>query len=633
MGYIKWTKWVADFETTVYKNQTFTEVWAAGLCELETEHCYIVNSLEKWLHIVFNMKQNMKIWFHNLKFDGSFILDFLLKNGYKQAFLKDAKGHEYFKDDKKLRHKEFSYLISDKGVFYLITIRWKKFLIKIYDSFKLIPFSLSQAGKAFDVKHKKLDFDEYTGKRYAGWEITEKEREYLKNDLLCLKECLEYMFDKGHNKMTIGSNCMSDFKKDYDKQLWNAMFPQLYDEKLDENVYGKPTVGHYINKSYRGAWCYVKEDIAGKIQFNGCTVDANSLYPSVMLKNKFPIGHPTFFGKEIPDFKNKDELYFFVRFKCRFKLKENHLPFIQIKYDLRYDGREMLKDNLVREKKTGRIIENPLITFTMTETDFYRFFDFYEVSDFEILDGCYFKAVFHLFDRYIGFYGEQKRTATDPALRTLAKLFLNNLYGKFATYIDSSFKVCVLKDDKITFRTVTEMEKDGGYIAIGSAITSYARDETIRLAQKNIKYFCYADTDSLHCNCSEDELIDIPIHDTDFGFWKVENHWCRGLFHRPKSYVETVLDDAGIEQYFVTCAGMGKKAKEIFKLSLMERDGTIEEDTGFNFKEFSFEEMSYIRQGHILTDFTGGLLVQGNLKAKRIIGGIVLEEQEFILRK
>ena len=85
-----------------------------------------------------------------------------------------------------------------------------------------------------------------------------------------------------------------------------------------------------------------------------------------------------------------------------------------------------------------------------------------------------------------------------------------------ASSTDSSFKLAYIKEDKtIGFVPILEKDKVPGYIAIGSAITSYARNFTIRAAQKNYygvdkPGFIYADTDSIHClKLSDDELNSI----------------------------------------------------------------------------------------------------------------------------
>ena len=84
----------------------------------------------------------------------------------------------------------FKYSISDKGQWYNIIIKVNNHFIEIRDSLKLLPFSVKRIGQSFGTKHKKLDM-EYTGFRYAGCNITEKEKEYIANDVLVVKEALE----------------------------------------------------------------------------------------------------------------------------------------------------------------------------------------------------------------------------------------------------------------------------------------------------------------------------------------------------------------------------------------------------------------------------------------------------------
>ena len=69
---------VGDFETTVYEGQTFTEVWASAVVDLGTEDVKIHHSIRETYNYLYNLKQNICIYYHNLKFDGSFWLSFLL---------------------------------------------------------------------------------------------------------------------------------------------------------------------------------------------------------------------------------------------------------------------------------------------------------------------------------------------------------------------------------------------------------------------------------------------------------------------------------------------------------------------------------------------------------------------------
>ena len=48
--------YVADFETTVYENQESTEVWAAALVPLKSEHVEIFHSIEDFYTRLLNEK-------------------------------------------------------------------------------------------------------------------------------------------------------------------------------------------------------------------------------------------------------------------------------------------------------------------------------------------------------------------------------------------------------------------------------------------------------------------------------------------------------------------------------------------------------------------------------------------------
>jgi gamma-glutamylcyclotransferase (GGCT)/AIG2-like uncharacterized protein YtfP len=69
---------MSDFETTVYKGQVSTEVWAAATVELYTEDVKIFHSIDELFKYFVSLKCNVVTYFHNLKFDGSFWLSYLM---------------------------------------------------------------------------------------------------------------------------------------------------------------------------------------------------------------------------------------------------------------------------------------------------------------------------------------------------------------------------------------------------------------------------------------------------------------------------------------------------------------------------------------------------------------------------
>lgn len=646
----KFRYFACDFETTVYQGQVNTEVWASASVELNTEDVNIFHSIGEQFDYFVSLKSHIVAYYHNLKFDGAFWLSYLLIDlGFKQAYEKlndNGTDVEWLKE-KYMENNSFKYSISDKGMWYSIIIKVNGYFIEIRDSLKLLPFSVKRIGQSFKTKHQKLDM-EYTGFRYAGCEITSEEQEYIKNDVLVIKEALEIMFNEGHNKLTIGACCLEEYKASQGKEDYEILHPNIYDIWLDEKKHKYTNAGDWVRKSYRGGWCYLCKGKSNKIYYNGTTADVNSLYPSVMSSesgNKYPVGKPCFWtGNFIPDEALHENRYFFVRIKTRFYLKEGKLPFIQIKGNLLYKGTEALETSDVYDKKTDKYydkyydkdgnLRDTRVELTLTMTDYKLILEHYELVDFEILDGCWFYALVGIFDRYIEKYKKIK-LESKGAKRELAKLFLNNLYGKMASSTDSSFKVAYIKEDKsIGFISVIQKGKKPGYIPIGSAITSYARDFTIRAAQMNYhgtneRGFIYADTDSIHCDLEPHEIVGIKVHDKNFCCWKLESCWDTAIFTRQKTYIEHVTHEEcePIEKpyYNIKCAGMPKKCKDLFELSM----------NGYEEKEddkYTEHERKFLRTKRELTDFKVGLCVPGKLRPKRIRGGVLLVETPYEMR-
>lgn len=635
---------VCDFETTVYEGQTSTEVWASACVELYSEDVQVFGSIGEQFEYFESLGCDIKAYYHNLKFDGSFWLwYFIAERGFTQALVgRQEDGDLRF--DRKMRNGEFSYSISDMGQWYSLTYRWRGHTVELRDSLKLLPFSVKAIGESFKTRHKKLEM-EYTGYRYPGCEITPEERRYIENDVLVVKEALETMYDQGHTKLTIGSCCLDEFKKTFAfGDMYDAMFPNVYEMELDPGEHRYAAVGEWVRKSYHGGWCYLVKGREGRRAHGGTTADVNSLYPSMMHSesgNRYPVGEPTFWtGNRIPEEAVKDGRYWFVRVKTRFYLKPGYLPCIQIKGNPLYRSTEWLESSDVYDYDEQRYLSEFVdergnlrdtrveMTWTMTDHELIR--EHYDLVDFEILDGCWFRSESGIFDAYIDKYRQIKMTSKG-AVRQLAKLFLNNLYGKLASSTRSSFKVAYLKDDlSLGYRIVDENDKEPGYIPAGAAVTSYARAFTIRAAQANYHGpdapgFIYADTDSIHCDLPPEEIAGIKVHDSAFCCWKLESQWDEAVFVRQKTYMEHVTGHDGEPcepSWDLKCAGMPERCKQLFVMSM---NG---DEPGEGFSE---AEREFVKVRRTPDDFAVGLKVPGKLRATSVPGGTLLVESTFEL--
>lgn len=620
--------YAADFETTIYKGQQYTEVWSAACVEIGTDDVKIFCSIDEQFNFFNGGDDNVLAYYHNLKFDGEFWLSYLLRvQKYKQALDEDNN----FLPIKRMPKRSISYSISEMGQWYRIIIKTDNKIIELRDSLNLLPFTLQRIGKSFKTPHKKLEM-EYTGFRYAGCPITDEERKYIANDVLVLKEALEITFEAGHKKLTIGSCCLTEYKQ-IEGREYERLYPDLTAITIPEE-YGAPNADAYIRKGYRGGWCYLARGKEG-VHYNGVTYDVNSLYPSMMSSeslNRYPVGLPTFWKGAPPDEAKAAGRYYYLRIRCRFRIKPGKLPFIQSKNTLLYKMNQMLETSDIWDKKTqkyyseyinsaGEVVPATMV-LTLSCTDWALMQEHYNIYDLEYLDGCYFDTRIGIFDDYIDKYRREKME-NKGAKRELAKLFLNNLYGKMATNTNSSYKIARVKEDgTIAYTIVPANDKKPGYIAVGAAITSYARNFTIRAAQANYygpdqPGFIYADTDSIHLDLPAEQVRGITVHDKNFCCWKKESEWDVGKFVRQKTYVEHT--EAGYE---IKCAGMPQRCKDLFAASMGEIE--IEPKTP--------EEAAFLATRRTLDDFDNGLMVPGKLVPKRIPGGVVLTETTYEIR-
>ena len=555
----------ADFETTV--NPQHTDVWAWGLCPVaDTEAFQYGTNIDGFIAYVERMAQHelVTVYFHNLKFDGEFIIYWLLHNGFTHVT-----------DSKELDTDTFSTLISDMGQFYSIEIcfgRRKKALkkVKLLDSLKLIPMPIAKIPKAFGLPIKKLEID-YERVQAPDTELTEQEVMYLRNDVQILAMGLDHMFKSNLTRMTIGSNALAEYKDLEGKKNFNKYFPQI--EHFDAD----------IRRSYKGGFTYCDPRFAGQDIGEGIVLDVNSLYPSRMKYCPLPYGEPVYFDGRYQE----DKMYplYVQHLECQFKIKPYHIPTIQVKHSRFFVGTEYLTSSNCE-----------VVDLVLTSVDLALFFEHYEVFDCTFIDGFKFHSAVGLFDSYIDKWNNVKVRATEennPGLRTIAKLMLNNLYGKFSTNPESAQKYPYLGDDDCVHYQLSQPEhRDPVYIPVGSFITAWARDKTIRSAQQVYDRFLYADTDSLHLIGTEIPS-GLEVHPSKLGAWKHESTFERARFLRQKCYIEQIDG-----QLKVTCAGMPDRCHQYV--------------TWENF--------------HI------GVEIPGKLKHTHVPGGVLLAETPLTIR-
>lgn len=565
-----------DFETStdawLARDNGVARVWAGCIASIEDNPKIIAieNNIDDFMKKLIKLG-NIEAYFHNLKYDGEYIIAWLFSNGYKYS-------------EKANKEKTFNCIISDTGEWYNITITHKSLnkryiRTNIYDSLKKLPLKVSAIAKAFNLEMSKgeIDYDFY---RPIGWQLTPEEVDYIQNDCLIVAKALYIQFKSGLEKMTIGADALSNFKGEIGgKKAFKYLYPVMPLE-----------IDNDFRKAYKGGFTMCNPKFVNQ-EVSGISFDVNSLYPAVMYgkMGTLPYGLPKVFKGKYKQ--NARYPLYIQKLSCRFKLKEGFIPTIQLKNNLSFIPTEYITHS------------KEIVDLTLTSVDLELFFEHYDVDCLEYVGGYMFKENANLFRGYIDYWAEIKANSTGGA-RQLAKLMLNSLYGKFATNPKRQSKRPYYKRGEITLELEEPEYKEPVYTALGAFITARARAYTISTAQKLYKHWVYSDTDSLYLTgISEEEAGKvIDIHPTKLGAWKLEHHFMRAKFLRPKTYIMNSQEDG----LTIACAGMPENVKNELLLK--------GEETAFDL-------------------FTYGQSFAGKLIPKRVNGGVVLIKTDFTIKR
>lgn len=637
----------ADFETggpqdvkiAPYENRVF--LWS--LCPLMTGEDYLKDpegikftrikigfDIKDFIDELYKINKEIKVYFHNLAFDGAFIVDYLLRRAGYEYQKNQGKNDEeiileFLRKDKSFgptHDKAFTALIDSQGKWFYIKLKNGKHYITIKDSIKLLNARVDEIAEAYDMKRlygvEKTSLD-VKKVRAPDWIVTNEDITRVKNDALIMAIALgEHKLNKKSSvylPKDTASKCaqMSLISKMFNAPYYLAQkdFRPHY-PKLEWPDMPYRSVHALLRHGYYGGFCYLNPKHYANILKDVKVLDQNSKYPTEMVNNLFPYGcvcefEP--FGKHVY-IVNMENVYF--------ALKEDKIPFIQRSFG-GYHGTEMLEFSLdkgeplvlpqplfelfienyeirigkmnINEKKLTHSLLNEIREETQDVTDFY-----------------FFKAKKGEFDEYINFWYDikSKNKNVNPVLYMMAKLQLNGFYGKFGQKIEFFHKDIYLDKTTGQIEYVTNPEPDDEYEQLeylpNAMFTGgYARADIVRKAQTFGDRFVYCDTDSLHLlpdgDVHEDdkELLKHGIQIGDkLGEWKAEAYYNKAKYLHAKCYM-----------------GLSKENKEVCVAGYNCHDPE---------KLPNFE------------DFYVGAKLQGKISRKLCKGGCMLVENEFTIQ-
>ena len=597
--------YTADFETTTKIDDC--RVWAWGVCDIaninETWMGTTLDSFMDWCNL---QTDNPRILFHNLKFDSSFLISWLLKAGYKHV-----------QESRDRATKTFKTMINSKGMFYNIEVIFYmkgKTIRKVtfQDSYKLIPLSVEDTAKAFEMPIQKLKLDyKCHDDLPEGAPLTEHEKEYLLHDIQIMARAVAHFYSQGYDKMTIGACALEEYKKLIDERRFKRFFPL-------------PTYHEDVKQSYKGGFTYLNPKFAGKVVGNGIVLDINSMYPSIMASEELllPHGTPIFFEGEY----EPDPTYplYTQMLRCQFELKEGKIPMIQIKNSLWFSGTEYLTSS-----------NDEQVPLCLNSVDLELFKENYHIYNPEYMSGWKFRGAkaSSFFGEYVHKWTNEKIKAKEednPGNYLISKLFMNSLSGKFGTDTTIKNKIPYLDEEGVVKYYDSEVkEKDGIYVAMSSFITSYGRDIIVRSAQKiaddynsgkSELQFIYCDTDSLHILSPDFSLPEgLEINSTKLGAWDCEARFKSGKFLRSKCYME--LHIISEEDYWE-----GRKGEEPYLYSKDKNGFYKKKITVAGMPSECYEQVNF-------SNFKIGANYSGKLQPRDVKGGVVLESVDFTIKK
>lgn len=512
--------WTADFETTSQENlirDGRVRVWLWSFVRISDGLALWGKTLDDFMEYISSAD---KIYFHNLKFDGKFIVYWLSEHGY-------------------LYGNDYTVVIDNMNNWYEIKLMWKGKVIRIWDSLKKFPgTSVNGVAKMFGIEGKKEKpyFDLY---RPEGYEPTKAEIDYCIQDSRIIAYAMKKELEKGHKGITLSYDAFANVKEFIGGyQGWRKNFPIL------EDFYET-----FVRRSYKGGFVYVNPKFKNKTLNHVTVYDVNSLYPHVMRNCELPFGKPTYrkpFGSE----------FYVCHFKAEFELIEGMLPTIQIKNNPRWKETEYLTSS-----------EGEMVDLYMTSIDYKLFDEHYDIIDMTEPEYVCFKTKTGLLKDYIDYWTDvkiQAKANNQDDIYWNAKRWLNSPYGKTGMNPNRLSKVPVMGDDGLIRFELIDTTCDPIYVPYASFVCAQARNITIRSAQAEYENFVYADTDSIHLLGDQHGELDVDQY--RLGAWKNEGTFELAKYLRPKTYIHAhwnneAPDRRSIEVDEIKCAGMTDNIK------------------------------------------------------------------------
>lgn len=492
--YVKWL--FADFETTglkYFKKHNYTKVYLAGLTTLQGDFSYFFTISDFFNYLKETCSENTIIFFHNLKFDFTFLEYFFTINSIPYIKKTTELGRIIYGET------SFKKLVK-KGR----RLVEKEITLQFRDTLLLFNDTLDNLAKSFNIPNKIKKDDDYYDK--LTYKVTDDDIIYLKRDVEILATLIKMLFKKyliaKNPPLTTASLARKIlFDECIPKNLHDVLFS--LNEKTDSE----------LRPFYYGGFCYLnpkyKEILLKKVS----SIDVNSFYPSIMIQEGLPFANPTV----IDEYEYNPIYNYFYIIKINADLKVGCHPYLLKK------GFTTSKNNYITttdgEITVGLWDFEEDIVKKRYDIITYKYLKSYRFSKFEVNP---FK------DFLLKLY--QNKQTTKGAEKQFNKIIINSLYGKYGqrqsnlTHIFTDF-----------FEKETHLEefKTISYLPLAMFITAKARCTLNFYIDMFGENFIYCDTDSVYFKGEIPQGIKIG---KELGEWDLEHDKEDAIFLGQKIY-------------------------------------------------------------------------------------------------
>lgn len=410
--------------------------------------------------------------------------------------------------------------VYDSGLSYILVIKKDQCTIKVLSTTNYFAESLASIGEHFGVPKTEIDFEKSS---YA--EI----KEYCKNDVAILIKTMAewFAFIKKHDCGSFGLTRAS--------QSFRAFRHRFMKESV--TIHQDPEVIALERNCYTGGRTeafYVGLVPAGEIS----AFDVNSMYPSIMQENDFPIQLIDHIKN--PDMRNLPNLLksFCI---CAHILVDTDKP----AYAVRDPKKILFPTGIFPCYVTTRGLQFAIVNGHLRQV--------YEIS-------VYKKA--NIFKSYVDYFyplKQQAKLAGDSITGAMVKTFLNSLYGKFGqkapivtteddNRADNYSRIEILDIDTGEIETHTRLfgklviekgEKNGkdSMVAIAAHVTEIGRFLLFdAISTQERSKVLYSDTDSIYLHNTSIADSHLDYHPSDLGKWSLDGRQSHMLIYGCKDY-------------------------------------------------------------------------------------------------